>query len=230
MRIWNALKADIQFQWKQGFYLVYVLLTIMYMVLLSQFSSEAKKVLVPIVVFGDPSLVGFFFIGGIVMLEKVQGILRYVVVTPLRPWEYLMAKVASLTLVAVAAGICITLTTYQGRVHWIPFLGGIVLTSMFFTLYGFVAAASCHTMNQFFIRMIPYLLAVILPCFSLIGFSYSWVFRVFPSVAGLWLVYGAFHGIGFIQGGLYMMYLVLVNIILLFQVVKIFDRSVIIGG
>ncbi|MCX8055940.1 MAG: ABC transporter permease, partial [Ignavibacteria bacterium] len=77
MRIISALKADIKFQAKQGFYSVYILLTLVYMIILEQVPNKYQNIVVPLVVFSDPTIVGFFFIGGIVMLEKVQGVLDY---------------------------------------------------------------------------------------------------------------------------------------------------------
>ncbi len=225
-RMLNALKADIKFQIKQGFYTVYIFITIMYMIVISQFSIEIKEILVPLVVFSDPSMLGFFFIGAIVMLEKVQGILRYVVVTPLRTREYLTAKVISLTILAVTAGTVITLTTYGGKVNWLMLIGGILLTSVFFTLFGFIAAAGCSSMNQYFIKMVPYILVITLPCFALTGFSYAWVFDIFPSLAGLRLVYGAFHNLPVINALGYGAYMILANALMLLYVEKVFEKMV----
>jgi len=221
MRLLNALRADIRFQFKQGFYLVYLLLTLVYMVVLARLPREWESVAVPLTVFSDPSMVGFFFIGAIVMLEKVQGVLQYVTVTPLRSIEYLLAKVISLTLVALTAGVLITLATYQDSLNWAVLLVGITLTSSFF-----VAAANCTTMNQYFIKMIPYMLLIVLPCFSVVGFPYSWVFNIFPSVAGLHLVLGAYNGIPVLKALSFVVYLVAANILLLFYVEKVFDRMV----
>ena len=226
MRLLNALRADIRFQFKQGFYLVYLLLTLVYMIILTRLPLEWKKIAVPLTVFSDPSMVGFFFIGAIVMLEKVQGVLQYVTVTPLRSIEYLLAKVISLTLVALVAGIMITIAAYQESTNWPVLIVGIILTSSFFVLYGFIAAADCTTMNQYFIKMIPYMLVIILPCFSLIGFPYSWVFNVFPGVAGLQLVLGAFNEITLQKTMGFSAYLLAANILMLFYVEKVFDRMV----
>jgi fluoroquinolone transport system permease protein len=226
VRLLNALRADIRFQFKQGFYLVYLLLTLVYMVVLTRFPLEFKRIAVPLTVFSDPSMVGFFFIGAIVMLEKVPGVLQYVTVTPLRSIEYLLAKVISLTMVALTAAIMIILTTYSEPLNWIVLISGIILTSSFFVLYGFIAAANCSTMNQYFIKMIPYMLLIVLPCFSLIGFPYSWVFNIFPSVAGLQLVIGAFNGLP-LPGTLgFIAYLLLANTFMLFYVERVFDRMV----
>jgi fluoroquinolone transport system permease protein len=226
VRLLNALRADIRFQFKQGFYLVYLLLTLVYMIILSRFPAELKKIAVPLTVFSDPSMVGFFFIGAIVMLEKVQGVLQYVSVTPLRSIEYLLAKAVSLTLVALSAGIMITLVTFNQPLNWLLLITGITLTSTFFVLYGFIAAANCTTMNQYFIKMIPYMFLIVLPCFSLIGFPYSRFFVIFPSVAGLHLVYGAFNGIENMKAFWLTAYMAGANLLLLLYVEKVFDRMV----
>lgn len=230
MRILYALKADVKFQFKQGFYTVYVLLTIMYMVILSPLSREIKEILVPLVVFSDPSMVGFFFIGAISMLERVQGVMQYLAITPLRSREYLLSKVISLTLLALTAGTLITLLIYEGPVNWPLLYVGILLSSSFFTLYGFKASASSHTMNQYFLNMIPYLLLVVLPCFSLLDFPYSWIFTPFPSVVGLKLVFGAFENLSLITGLLYTLYLLLLNVLLLLHVERVFQKMVIEEG
>src|SRR5690554_1144750 len=160
MRLFNAFRADIRFQFKQGFYLVYVVLTFIYMIILAKFPLDWKELAVPLVVFSDPSMVGFFFIGAIVMLEKVQGVLKYVTVTFLRSIEYLLAKVLSLTILAITAATMIVPVTYHEPLNWFILIVGIALTSSFFVLYGFIAAADCTTMNQYFIKMIPYMLLI----------------------------------------------------------------------
>jgi len=226
MRLLHAFQADIRFQFKQGFYLVYVILTFIYMIILAKFPLDWKELAIPLVVFSDPSMVGFFFIGAIVMLEKVQGVLQYVVVTPLRSIEYLLAKVLSLTILAITAATMIVLVTYHEPLNWFVLIVGIALTSSFFVLYGFIAAADCTTMNQYFIKMIPYMLLIVLPCFSLIGFSNSWIFNIFPSVAGLQLVFGAFNEIDIYGILVLTIYLLVANTALLFYVKNIFEDMV----
>jgi fluoroquinolone transport system permease protein len=214
----------VRFQFKQGFYLVYILLTLIYMVILGKLPQEWKSTVIPLVLFSDPSMVGFFFIGALVMLEKVQGVIQYVVVTPLRSLEYLLAKVVSLNILAIAATVMITLATYGYQLNWFLLILAVILISSFFVFYGFIVAVRCTTLNQYFIKMIPYLLLIVLPCFSLIGFPYAWLFNIFPSVAGLKLVYGAFNGIDFLSALAYTVYLLAANLAIARYVEKIFDR------
>lgn len=198
MRLINALKADMTFQYRQGFYWVYILLTLLYMAILAKLpQGDIKAYGVLLVVFSDPSLVGFFFIGGIVMLEKVQGVIKYLGVTPLDSWEYLVSKALSLAVVSLTAGLVITKATYTGPVNIVLLSAGILLSSVFFTLYGFLIAAGARTVNQYFVRMVPFLLLIALPCFSLLLKPEWLIFDLFPSVAGLKLIEGAFFGMSF---------------------------------
>lgn len=229
MRILHALKADMKFQFKQGFYYVYLLATLLYIIIIGQFPTKISTFIIPIIIFSDPSLLGFFFIGGIVMLEKVQGILQYIVVTPLRSREYLIAKVISLTIVSELAGFAIGLGAYRGSFNWILLAVGIFLTSVFFTLFGFLVAAGCSTINQYFIKMVPYMLAIIVPCLFIYSFPKSWILDLFPSVVGLKLIYGAFHGMSITKIIVYVLYLGVFDIITLFLVEKYFDRKMIVG-
>lgn len=221
-RFINALKSDITFQFKQGFYYVYIFLTIIYMVIIAKLPDGAiKNMAIPLTVFSDPSLIGFFFIGGIAMLEKSQGILKYIAVTPLTPMEYLLSKAASLSLVSLFAGCVITLATFKGTANWIILMTGIVLSSVFFTLYGFIAAAKSRTINEYYIKMVPYMLLIIFPCFSVIGFKYSWLFDIFPSVSGLKLILGAQNGLTLLGAVPYLIILLLMD----FLILKLAERT-----
>ncbi|SCZ10708.1 fluoroquinolone export ABC transporter permease subunit [Alkaliphilus peptidifermentans] len=229
MRILSALKADMKFQFKQGFYLVYVILTLFYMILISQLPNGFTSYVVPIVVFTDPSFVGFFFIGGIVMLEKVQGVLQYLVVTPLRPREYLISKVISLAFLAEVAGFAIALATYKESFNWILLFFGIFLTSVFFTLYGFIVTNGCTTINQYLIKMVPYMLVLTIPTLLYFFIPSIWILQLLPSIAGFKLVYGAFNGITTIEVMGYICYLILVNSLILLKVEKFFIKNIIKG-
>ena len=63
-RIINALKADVLFQFKQGFYFIYIVISVFYLIVLSQLSPSVIKYILPILLYIDPSILGLFFIGG----------------------------------------------------------------------------------------------------------------------------------------------------------------------
>jgi fluoroquinolone transport system permease protein len=227
MRLLHAVWADMRFQLKQGFYLVYVLITIMYLILLSFLPKEALSIALPLVVFTDPSVLGLFFIGGIIMLEKVQGVLSVVIVSPLRTIEYISAKVISLAFVSVLAAFAITGFSHYENVNWLLVFLSTVLTSGIFTLCGIMINAGCNTVNEYLIKTIPYMLLFVLPCFSLIGFPYSWLFTIFPSVAALRLMLGAYMGIPVYEAIGLVVYLIGMNYLFLRWTIRVFENKII---
>jgi len=212
MRILNALRADMRFQFKQGFYVVYVAIVLMYLIILHYLPENIVGIALPLVVYSDPSVLGMFFIGGIIMLEKGQGLLQVFTVTPLRTTEYLIAKVLSLSIVSVLATIALTVFSSYHQVNWLLILLATVLTSGIFTLCGVLISAGCRNVNQYLLKTIPYMLLFVLPCFALIWFPTGSWFNVFPSVAALRLMVGAYtNDITWIESSLLIVYLIGMN-------------------
>jgi fluoroquinolone transport system permease protein len=227
MRLVHAVWADIRFQFKQGFYLVYVLITAMYLIILSFLPENILSIGLPLVVFSDPSVLGLFFIGGIIMLEKMQGILSVLVVSPLRTIEYILSKVISLAFVSVLAAFAITGFSNYGSVNWFLLFFSTVLTSAVFTLCGIMITAGCNTVNQYMIKTVPYMLLLVLPCFSLIGFLYSDIFTIIPSVAALRLMLGAYTGIPLLEAAGLIVYLVGMIYLFLRWAIRVFENKII---
>lgn len=194
MRFLNALKSDILFQFKHGFYIIYAVLTVFYVFILSYIPQDITDIVAPLILLSDPSVVGFFFIGGILMLEKNQGVLDYLFITPLHLLEYLLAKIFSLTLIAVISSMIIA---YGSGILFNPMLliSSILLISFFFTLLGFIVALKCETINQYFIKMIPSMFCLILPCFLIPVINDARIIGFIPSIASVYLILGSFQGI-----------------------------------
>ena len=227
MRLREAIKADMLFQFKQGFYFVYVFVAVMYLVLLSFLPEKIFLIATPLVVFSDPSVLGLFFIGGIILLEKGQGVLNVLVVSPLRTTEYVLAKVISLGFISVLAAAAITLFSGYQQVNWVFLIASAFLTSAIFTFAGIMINAGCNTVNQYLLKTIPWMLLLTLPCLSLLGFPGSWLFAPVPSVAALRLMLGAYMGIGLAEAFMWIVYLAGVNYLLLKWSVRIFENKVI---
>ncbi len=227
MRLLHAVLADIRFQIKQGFYLVYVVITAMYLIIMSFLPNDVLTVALPLVVFSDPSVLGLFFIGGIILMEKGQGVLMVLVVSPLRSSEYILAKVISLAIVSVLAAFAITYFSHYPTVNWWLLLLATILTSGIFTLLGIMINAGCNTVNQYMLKTIPYMLLFILPCFALLGFPYSGIVTIFPSVAALKLMLGAYHGILWYEAAALTVYLLGINYLLIKLAVRVFEKRIV---
>lgn len=149
------------------------------------------------------------------------------VVSPLRSWEYILAKVISLAIVSVLAAFAITLFSYYPSVNWWLLLLATILTSGIFTLLGIMINAGCNTVNQYMLKTIPYMLLFILPCFALLGFPYSELFVIIPSVAALKLMLGAYHGISWYEATALAVYLLGINYLLIKLAVRVFEKRIV---
>ena len=124
---------DVLFQFRHGFYLVYLLVSVIYIIILFSIPESHRLMVTNALVFSDTSILGLTFVGAILLLEKQHGTLPSLFVTPLRLHEYLAAKMLSLTLIAVPASLGILLIP-NGSVPAVRlFLTGVVFSSSIFT-------------------------------------------------------------------------------------------------
>lgn len=229
-RVRNAFIADSIFEFKQGFHTIYIVISFLYLLLLSQLSSEYIVYVLPLVIFSDPSVLGLFFIGGTLLLEKEQGVLSSILVTPLTSLEYILAKVMSLASISILAAFLISILTYSGTVYYQYLIVGTLLTSVFFTLIGIVIVTKSRSVNEFFVKMVPYIVFLLAPCFLLIRFSSITLLNVFPSVSLLRLIYFSYHNINHFEALIQIIYMIIVNLLLLKYTVVKFEERVVYGG
>lgn len=64
MRKANVIKGDMIFQWKYGFYMLYFIIIVIYLVLFSFLNGSVKNTIVSICIYSDPAAMGMFFMGG----------------------------------------------------------------------------------------------------------------------------------------------------------------------
>ena len=114
MRKINVIKGDMIFQWKYGFYLLYFLMIIIYMMLFSFFEGNTKNVIVDICVYSDPAAMGMFFMGALILLEKSQRITNSIAISPVSTREYILAKVISIGIISEVVGV-ILISQGKGR-------------------------------------------------------------------------------------------------------------------
>lgn len=193
MRILQAINYDIKFQFRHGFYYAYLLLSILYIIAFRLMPFSMGRYAATVIIFSDPAVMGFFFIGGVVLLEKGQNIYQSLFVTPLRVHEYLIAKIVSLTLLSTVTSFAIILLSF-GKIHNpFIFLIGVMLTSTFFTLIGFTLAARCKNINQYIIIAPIYTIIFVLPMIEYFGLVKSWLFNLLPAKPSLLLIQTAFY-------------------------------------
>ncbi|MBO8163465.1 MAG: hypothetical protein H0Z34_07050 [Brevibacillus sp.] len=192
MRVLAALWHDIRFQFRHGFYFAYLIVSAVYIVLLHNLSGQAKQLTASFLLFSDPGMLGFFFIGGIVLLERGQNILDPLFVTPFRIWEYIAAKLGSLALLALASSGGIVLGSFGSAIAPLPLVCGLLLTSSLFTLLGLAVAVRVTSLNQYLFTAPLYITLLCLPVLEHVRLMESPLFWLLPSKASLLLIHAAF--------------------------------------
>lgn len=192
MRLLSAVKTDITFQYRHYLYAIYLFISILYILLLYFIPDAYKEQAAIFILFSDCSFLGSFFIGGIMLLEKEQGIYDNMFVTPLRIQEFIWSKVLSLGILSVLSSLLIFTFTFGFSSKTIVLLVGVALNSIFATLLGMTFAPAVKSINQYLILSPLFVTVFFLPVLDTLGLFYSPLFVVIPGNAGLLLMEGAF--------------------------------------
>jgi len=179
---------DMRFLMKYGFCLLYAVLTALYVTVLWALPDGWREKAAAILIFSDPAAMGLFFMGAMVLLEKSQRTPCALAVSPVRPTEYVLAKVGSLSVLSLAVAAVLALAAGVENVGMA--LLGTAISSVIFSLAGILVAAKIVSLNQFILRMAPIELVCFVPAIlHLFRITPAWL-RCFPINACMELVSG----------------------------------------
>jgi len=229
MRLINAIKYDILFQFRQGFYYANLFISIIYIILLKLLPQSINTQATVLIVLTDPSVLGSFFIGAIFILERSQNTLQGLFVTPFRVSEYILSKVISLTFISLLSSLLIALLGSHVSVNLFLFFIGVILTSIFFTLLGFIFSIYAKTVNQYFLYSMLTIVFII-PIISYLNLFNSNLFYLFPFKATILLIDGAFTDLSFVNFAYASIYLSLSCVLIYHYLISLFMKKVIKGG
>lgn len=153
MRLKSLFLLDMRFQAKHGFYFLYAVLTVIYITVLFAVPEGWKEKTSAILIFSDPASMGLFFMGAIVLLEKSQQTPCAFAVSPVRPMEYIIAKVSSLSAISLVVAAILALAAGVNNLYIV--LLGTLVSSVIFTLFGIIAATKIVSLNQFVLWTVP---------------------------------------------------------------------------
>lgn len=193
MRLLFAIKNDFRFQIRHGFYGAYMIISLIYIVALKLLPLPIRSFIIPIILFTDPSVLGAFFVGGIVLLERGQGLLEPLFVTPLKLTDYILSKVISLTLLANLSSVFIVLATFGVKINYFWLILGVSLTSIFFTLLGLAISVRVKSLNGYLFSSPLYITAFFLPLLDYFGLWSTPLFYLLPGQGTLLLILAAFR-------------------------------------
>lgn len=191
-RLLAAARCDARLQLRNGFYQAAAFVVGVWWLLTFRVRGVDWGPLLPALVLGNLTIGTFYFVGGLVLLERAERSLEALVVTPLRGGEYLGAKVLALVALGVAESLLVARLVGGRGFAVLPFAAGTALAGAIFTLAGFVAVVRYHSINEFLFPSVAYTGALLLPLFPLFGVAEgAWVY-LHPVQAPLSLLQAAF--------------------------------------
>jgi fluoroquinolone transport system permease protein len=187
----KLLKTDISLQWRQGFWLVYLVVVALYILVLLNLPRENRMMVSLILILMDTGVLGSIFIGALVLLEKQQSVIHSLFVTPLEPSGYIWSKTLSLSLIATVMSILVYLPVWEFSAYTLLLLLMVIVNAVTFALLGLGLAAGVETINQYFGVQMGVSMLFILPVIPYLLFHQHPAFLFLPYIASLDLMLGA---------------------------------------
>nr|WP_307991701.1 hypothetical protein [uncultured Niameybacter sp.] len=194
--IWHFTKHEMRLHCKNGMYALYIVVNALYIVLLSYVPGPYKELATTLVLLTDPTFLGMIFVGGILLLEKNQGVPKGIGVTPLGSEGYIISKVASLLFISLILGTVIAIVTVGKQVNLLTLWVGLGLGASLFTLLGMIMGAYSKSSNQFLIFMSIACMAVAPPFFNYLGILDIQIFKFIPTYSVMCLISRGIKGEG----------------------------------
>jgi len=185
----KGLLLEIKLQWRGGFYAAYGVLTFLFLALLFILPQGARETGFSLIVLMDPSFMGFFFAGGLVLLELDQGVLGVIQTHGRGYGAYWRNKVGAILLLALlvvgvllGASWILDLVKLSSHDILLLLLGVVLTVPAFFGIGVFLAGLFPRILDYFLWASIL-LFPLMYPFLELAGVSLGWL-GVFSPVWG----------------------------------------------
>lgn len=200
-RLLATMKMDITAQVRNNLYSIGIGAGIVVAIALSQLTlAEQLPMAIPtlmLLVVGGSTML---YVSGMIIFEKQEGTLNAVIVSPLRPAEYLWSKIITLTLLAsiesiVMVGGTMLIMSFSQEVIApnIPLiLIGIITIGMIYTLVGIVMIVRYDKITEFLIPMSAVAVILQVPFVHFLGIFEHPTFLIIPTSAPTMLMRGAY--------------------------------------
>ena len=192
-RLMATIRMEFRLQFRNGFYYAAAFVAVLLVIALLQIPVQSRSLFLPLLIMQNLMINTFYFTGGLVLLEKGQGTLEAQVVTPLRTWEYLAAKVITLGILSLVESTVIVVLGFGLGFGFLTLAAGILIMAAFMTLYGFIIVARYDSINEYLLPSVLYLFVFSIPVLDYFQVFESWLFYLHPLQAPLLLLKAAFY-------------------------------------
>lgn len=181
--ILHALRWDVIVQARNGFYWASVFLIIVISALLLAVPETARAnpaVWVPAILVINLQITTFFFVAGLMLLERDEGTLNALAVSPLSPSGYLAMRTLSLTGLAAAETIAIVWIGFGAGGSWPLILAGTAALGVIYTGFGAAIATRYESVNALLLPASAFVALLLLPLLPHFGLAPGLPFFLHP--------------------------------------------------
>jgi fluoroquinolone transport system permease protein len=192
-RLTATLRLDAQLQARNKVYLIIAIAALgLAFALRALFTPEQLHFFMPLVTLSGVSLTTFFLVGVLLLLERGEGTLDVVLVSPLRPAEYLASKLLTVTALALVESALIAVVAY-GLGFSFPWLVlAVLLRSCLVAAVGVAVGVRYRSITDFLLPAIALTLVFDLPVLWYLELWPSPLFYLWPTLPSLLLAKAAF--------------------------------------
>jgi fluoroquinolone transport system permease protein len=138
-------------------------ITIFYISLMIFLPVLQMKEISTVIIFSDPSMIGFIFIGVIILFEKSENTISGQLVTPMKIDLFIWSKALALLVPALLMSTGIACVAWKTELQILPFLLTVSILSLMFTFLGIVGVSRVKSFNQYILIIPLFLFPSILP-------------------------------------------------------------------
>jgi fluoroquinolone transport system permease protein len=190
-RILTTLRWEVVLQSRHYFYAVTAVVTVVWIGLLRLLPEAFRDhpgPVIPSFVLVNLQITAFYFSAALMLLERTQGIAAALLVSPLRPGEYVWVKALSLTTLGTAEHAIIVLFVFGTERRWTWLLLGTALLAALYVLLGLAVVARHTALNTFLVPSVGWITLFSLPLLPLFQLVPLWLFAWHPMMPPLMLL------------------------------------------
>lgn len=192
----STILWDLKLQIRNNILTVAIVIAVLYTSIFLLLNLKGYDDILAALIFSDPAVMGFLFIGVLVLFEKNANTLEALVVTPAKIWHYLFAKAISLSIIALIICFAMVFAGHGFNLNYGYFILAALLSSILYILIGFIGVARVNSFNQYIIIIPLFLTPIFLPYLNFFNVTDTYLFYIIPTQASLLLFKAAFSEIG----------------------------------
>ena len=192
-RLSATLRLDAQLQARNKVYLIIAVAALgLAFALRALFTPEQLHFFMPLVALSGVSLTTLFLVGVLLLLERGEGTLDVVLVSPLRPAEYLTSKLVTVTALALIESALLAGVAY-GLGFSFPWLAlAVLLRASLVAAVGVAIGVRYRSITDFLFPAVAFTLALDLPVLWYLELWPTPLFYLWPTMPSLLLAKAAF--------------------------------------